>query len=800
MTLAYLGLSWLAGVALAGWLQPPLAALGMLALPALAAVGLWWRERGPRWVAVYCLVLLAGGARAVSATASFDPGNLAIYNERGRVIVTGVVDAPPNVGDTYQKLLVRAETIGAASAPSAATSAISGLVLVYAPLYPAYSAGDRLALTGSLQAPDRYADPGYQEFLVRRGIHSMMWRPAVRLLERGQVGWLESILAGIRAQVGVTLQRIVHEPYAGLLSGVLLGTQGGIPKALYQQFRATGSVHILVVSGFNIAIVCSVLMALGTRLVGKRAAGLLALAGVVLYTLLVGADPPVMRAAIMGGLTVIALRLGRPGEARNALLLAAWGMTAYYPGYLWDVSFQLSFAATAGLIWLAVPLEGLTLQWLAALLGAPMASWARALVADGLVVTLAAQLSTLPLILHHFGQLSLVSLLTNLLILPVQPAIMALGGLAVTLGLIWLPAGQLVGWLAWLPLAWTTRVVEWTATWFTPAVDVERLPFWGLMLAYAGLAVLGWALHRTRGSTGARPALITHSGLRTSTRAMLLIASTCIVVAWLAWTALPDGRLHVVFLDVGQGDAILITTPRGQHILIDGGPSPNILLSQLSRHLPFWDRSLEIVVNTHPEADHVTGLVAAAERYRIARAVLSDVDHRSGALAALRAALAEAEVEVSQASAGMQLKTEEGLVLEILHPGRVPAGERPNDHSVVIWLRWGQVSFLLPGDIPAEIEDRLVGAYPHLKATVLKAAHHGSAGSSSAPWLNTISPQVVVISVAADNPFNLPAPETLGRYSERGIQVLRTDQSGSIECITDGERLWVRGERSSTIE
>jgi competence protein ComEC len=416
------------------------------------------------------------------------------------------------------------------------------------------------------------------------------------------------------------------------------------------------------------------------------------------------------------------------------------------------------------------------------------------LLSAALLVTLAAQIATGPLIVYHFGRLSVISLLTNLLILPVQPMVMLAGGLATLAGMVWLPAGQVLGWLAWLPLAWTVWVVDWTAAAPLASVTLGHFSLWLLAAIYAGLvAVVWWASRAPRDDEGesVSPTPGRLSALRVSTRMMFAGGAVTVALVWLAAAALPDGRLHVAFLDVGQGDAVFITTPSGRQILIDGGPSATATLGEMGRHMPFWDRSLDVVVNTHPEADHLTGLPEVLERYRVDQIILPDVGNDTALYAAWGEAIVAEGATLVPAQAGARMSLGDGVWAEILHPGRVPAGDRLNDHSVVLRAGLGGISFLLPGDIEAGVERRLSAGGAPLGATVLKAPHHGSKTSSCEPFLAAVDPQVAVVSVGADNRFGHPAPEVLARYAEHGIPVLRTDELGGIEFATDGERLWV---------
>lgn len=263
-------------------------------------------------------------------------------------------------------------------------------------------------------------------------------------------------------------------------------------------------------------------------------------------------------------------------------------------------------------------------------------------------------------------------------------------------------------------------------------------------------------------------------------------------VVWLVARNLPDGRLHIWFLDVGQGDAILIQTPDGQQILVDGGPSPSALFDELGAVLPFWDRSLDLVVLTHPDADHASGLVPLFERFEIAAAVDSIAPGEKGAEAWL-AAMHAAGVTRQPVAAGTRIEAGD-VTLTVLSPCDPLANpDDGNDGSVVLRLDYGASSVLLTGDAEAAAEQTMLAGLWPLRADVLKVGHHGSAGSTSADFLRAVAPSLAVISVGADNRFGHPAPELLQRLG--GIMVLRTDERGRIELVSDGMKWSVHTER-----
>jgi competence protein ComEC len=261
---------------------------------------------------------------------------------------------------------------------------------------------------------------------------------------------------------------------------------------------------------------------------------------------------------------------------------------------------------------------------------------------------------------------------------------------------------------------------------------------------------------------------------------------------WLALRGLPDGQLHVYFLDVGQGDAIFIRAPDGRQILVDGGPSPAALLSELGDVLPFWDRNLDLVVLTHADVDHITGLIPLLDRYRVGQVMDTDQSVGSPEAVLWREQLARHGIPTASAQRGMRVLVGE-LKLTVLNPGPIlleGTASDSNNSSIVLRLDYGQTSLLLAGDAQQEAEAEMLTAGLPLGADVLKVGHHGSNGSSSAQFLQTVAPRTAVIQVGAGNTYGLPHPETLARLA--GREVLRTDLRGRIEAISDGRQLWVK--------
>ena len=801
MTLVTFAVAWLAGIALAKAISLPWQVLPVVGLAAFLGLLLWRDDVRVRWAASCALVLALGAGRFLTAAPHFDERSLATYNDTGWMTLEGVVVGEPDERERHTNLRVRAERLALSDG---AEIEVDGLVLVKAERYPQRRYGDRVRVEGLLETPPVLEEEefSYREYLARQGVHSLIQRAQITLLAEKQANPLLQHLFAFKRYAHSTIGGILPEPEGSLLTGILLGVETGIPDDLMDDFSATGTTHIIAISGFNITIIAGIFAGLAQRLFDRRRAIWIAIAGVAIYTIFVGASAAVVRAALMGMLYLWARHLGRASYAPVSLAAAAVVMTALNPHTLWDVGFQLSVAATAGLVLYTGPLERAFERTLARVTSAERARQIVELASEAVIVTLAAQIITLPIILYHFGQLSLVTLLTNLLILPVQSYVMIFGGIATILGLVFRPLGQVAGWVAWVFLTYTIGIVRLTAQVPHASVPVQ-MSGWTVFAYYALLGSATWWLAQPKERRRELWDMAKNRFLRTvETRALVGAAGVLFVLTLLAWRGLPDGRLHVVFLDVGQGDAIFIQTPSGKQVLIDGGPSERVLLSQLGRQMPFWDRTLDVMLLTHPDTDHVTGLVPVLERYQVETVIHRQVELESEVYDYwLR--LVEAEgATIYRGEVGLRLALDEGvdasrpLEMVVLHPGAEPVSGKEgnaNNNSVVTRLTYGQVSVLLTGDIEAEVEQRLVARGATLASTVLKAAHHGSCSSTTDEFLGAVEPEMVVISVGADNDFEHPCDEVLGR--SEGLPVYRTDEQGTVEIISDGAQLWIKTER-----
>ena len=481
MRLFWIGLIWLAGIWLGRFLS--FSAGSLLLASGLGLLLTVVGEDNLRKLGVAAAVLFLGAWRTAVAVPDFDSSHISAHNDTFRIAtLTGVVSDYPDVRDDYIGLHVESESVRYSE--SETPLLIHGDALVRANRFSSFSYGDRIEALGILETPPEFEDFSYRDYLSRQDIFSLMTNASATTIAAGEGNPILHLLFGLRQRALETLYSIFPDPEASLLAGILLGIESGISSETRDAFNDTSTTHIIAISGFNITILAALVISLTGRTLGMRRGAIVAAIVIALYTILVGADAAVVRAAIMGGLALFARFLGRLTLALASLSAAAIAMTLANPNVLWDVGFQLSFAATLGLVLYAEPLKEWFVGFASRWMETAQANRLSAPVGEFILFTFAAQITTLPLMAYHFQRLSLVSFVANPIVLPAQPPLMILGGLAMLAGMIWLPFGQFLAWLAWPFPAFTIRVVDLFAAVPSAALDLGPISFPALLAMY----------------------------------------------------------------------------------------------------------------------------------------------------------------------------------------------------------------------------------------------------------------------------------------------------------------------------
>jgi competence protein ComEC len=498
------------------------------------------------------------------------------------VILEGVVDDAPDVRESHVNLRVRPTRIVRAR-EGGATVNFDDLVLVRADKSTPWKYGDVIRVEGFIDVPPRISDFDYREYLARDGVFVWMPKPSrTQRIDHTEPSLFWSRLFDLRDFVRGTVTRILPAPESALLNGILIGDDNALPQDIRVAFQKTGTSHVVAISGYNINIVIGFVLLLLLRFFHRRQASLILIGAIALYTLFVGASASVVRAATMASLGLFGLFLWRRGFTTNTLFAAAFLILAFKPLLLFDIGFQLSCAATLGLILYSEWFADKTQRWIDERFDGVGAKRAITIVVDTFAMTIAAQVATLPLLLTYFRQLSLISLFANLLVVPLQPPIMVLGFMAVVAGAVSISFGSLVGLSAYPFLTLTLRVVEWMSRLPFAAIPVNNFGMWSVVAYYVALfSLLLWSNQTREERKRAQPKL------RKSVVGFIAIAVLVLGGVW--FYQRPDGKLRVIF----SGKGAFAQTPSGKQIVFLGGDS---LLAPMGRSMPLFDKTIEWMI------------------------------------------------------------------------------------------------------------------------------------------------------------------------------------------------------------
>lgn len=779
MLLIYLTAGWVVGIVLAALLGLPTLFWILLLLLPLGYLLIFWRDLNLRKWHLVLLLFVLGALRYQLALPSESDRALAAFNDQGRASLIGTVVGEPEPRET--RLLLRVEVtkiqIGGEWHDT------RGRALVQTARDSPVQYGDEIQVEGVPEMPYDGADFSYRDFLARESIFTVVENAQVYIIahDKGHPFW--AAIYHFKTNALAAIYTLLPDPSAALLAGILLGEERGIPQALREDFNATNTAHILAISGFNIAILAG-----GLGFLFRRAPGWIALPGtlaaLVVYTILVGASASVVRACIMGSLLVLALHLGRQTFALNSLAAAAFVMTLLNPYTLWDAGFQLSFLATLGLI-LYVPRLSRRLEaWAKRFVDDARAQQLLRFLEEGFIVTLAAFFVTAPLIVALFHRLSLIGFLTNLLILPVQPLIMILGGVATLLqvsaewlaflpfaGIVLAALAQAVAWAAFVFLQYTILVVQTTAAIPFGSFSVPRVDTPIVILAYLIIfLVTRYSLKQLTGMFFSR-----------ATTAMALLAFITIFV-WTTTISAPDPRTQIFFLATSGGDATYLRTASDERILVNGSAEPTALLSFLGGQLPPWDRRLDLVIATHLDDENLASLNAVLERFAVGQVVEPPLPTRFGpSLQKWRELIQQKLIAPTPARAGTQLRVGD-ILLEVLYPT-----EEDDAPYVVLRVVVGVYSFLLAPALRSSDRAALVNQPLALAAEVAVLPNR-----LDQSLLDAIQPQTVILFVGR-RAREQPDAETLKLLES--VPVLRTDVNGTILYVLDGKEMHVQVEK-----
>ncbi len=761
------------------------ALFGILAVLFLAALFLsFLRVPGNTGaVLLQCAVVLLGMVSAALQREEAVVRRISSAGLTDTVTVYGTVEEEPFLrGKSFRLTVIAEKMLRAGAADSVErrlmTFASAGNFRSLGERWPAGSTVVFRAVIGEFPRARNPGELDYGNYLSLQEIDGILW--VVDTIGTPSSGKAPDAIAWFSAQraaFGRILDAMHGEQQAAFLRGVLFGDRREISPELKESFVQTGTIHILAVSGSNVAVIATALyLVLGFCRVPKYWMIAFTVFGLIYYMLITGSSSSIVRATIMGCIILGSQVVERKADIYNSIALAAFLVLLFNPLQLYDVGFQLSFAAVISIVAIYPILQSLIQRI--------PARFEEIKGVDALLklfaVSLSAQLGTLPFTAYYFGRFSVISLMANLVVVP-------LVGVNLILGCLTLAASAVSVWIAAAYAALNDVLVTFLLGFVQAASSV---PFASIETTGFSIvsAVIFYIFLTGILNLGKRPIL-------KRVVAGLLVVGTGSVVRDIF-----SGSSHVLSvtaLDVGQGDALFLKFPNGTSMLVDAGPNTPGFDAGERIVAPFLRRQgithIDRIIISHPHSDHVGGIPSIVKRFSAGMVVEADSLIASTSHRSLRA-LVQSRGIWRVANAGTEVSPDPNVRVYCLFPPPLEgkAVTHFNNRSIILKVVYGATSMIMPGDAEAEAEElvyRQFGSF--LDAEVLKAGHHGSSTSSSLPFLNSITPNFAIISVATKNKFGHPSADIVRRMTERDIQVLRTDREGAVVMESDGQQ-WTK--------
>ena len=714
--------------------------------------------------------------------------------------IIGTLDGDPERFPDRTRIKLKAESLARSGLFYKVRGAVR--VTIYEPVAGLRS-GDRVACLARLKEIRNFNNPGgfnYRRYLAFREIFasaSVSRKSFVIRLHPGKNCWFGLGIEPSRQAVSRLIDSATAEEpeeVRGIIKALLIGDRSEVSQKIRDIFNRIGTAHLLAISGLHIGIVATIaflafrfILARSQRVLlaawSTKGAALLSLFPVLFYGFLAGMSPATQRAVIMVTVFLMALLFERERDTINTLALAALVILIISPTALFEISFQLSFAAVFAILYMMEHIPFV----IELRRGLPTVYKRLVLF---LLVSAAAILGTLPITLYYFNQTSLIGILTNCFMVPL------IGFLVVPLGLLavlLLPITPAVALLimkgATVTLDWCLGLAVFFSKWPFAAVRTVTPTLIEVGLYYA----LAWVLFNFRQTRRARPLLIG-----------LAIVALADAGYWVS-ERYGRGELRMTVIDVGQGSSALMELPGGPCILADGGGFYDNRFDVGARVVGplLWKRKIatvEILVLSHPDPDHLNGLLFIARHFNVREVWMNHQPAETEPYRDFLRIVSEKDIRVVGPKDLVRPRMINGVRFQALYPP-VDFLERkakdswrtPNNNSLVLKVSFQNISFLLPGDIEAEAERELTAlACTTLKSDVLLVPHHGSRSSSTPRFLKCVKPEIGIISSGWRNIFGMPPQKILKRYEALGSHIFRTDRQGAITITTDGEHLSVK--------
>jgi competence protein ComEC len=743
-----------------------------------------------------------------------DNQNICRYIDKGKVTMEGIVIESPLAYPDRNVLMIHCLRV----IQDKLYIPVSGNIRLVIPQDLSFQYGDFIRFHSTLKRIHNFNNPGgfdYERYLKFQGIYASGFinnSAGITLLRKNSASGIKLKLELFRFYLKQIIYKNAASPQGEILEAMTLGNQKAVPAEVRDNFNKTGTSHILSINGLHIGIIAAsafffvfLLLKSSEYLMLRfniiKLASIAAFFMVLISAFIAGMGIPVQRSTLMAMTFLIALISGKQRDLYNTLTLAALIILVISPEALFDSSFQLSFIAVLALIYIVPRFSDLHLKQLER-----FPSWGQSIIRYiylSAVVCSAVTIGTLPLIIYYSNRVSSITIIANLILVPL------LGTLVLTICMFFILCAFFSPVIAGYFIKLASFFVQISVTIINKLAALPRSSFNCTTPNIVEIAVFYlfvFFIIQFIDEKRKKKTQKEFSPRRLQYLKYSLIIIIVFFVADITYLTLKDKLspdLKITVIDVGQGNSTLVRFPGGGNMLIDGGgfsDSPFDTGKSVLAPFLYHERisKIDTVVLSHPHPDHLLGLIYIMNNFDVRQVWRSNLPIDLEDFPDWEKAIKLNKIDVSFVSNEFPEKIFNGVRVKVLWPPNYPVQEmnnlsydEVNDTSLVLKITFGKISFLIPGDISADVEKQLIESKTDLRSDVLVVPHHGSGYSSSAEFIKAVACRYAIVSAGKSNVFKHPHPSVLQRYKEAGVSIFRTDLDGAITLTTDGNNLHI---------
>lgn len=673
-----------------------------------------------------------------------------LYQE-GKITVIAEILSEPEILNYYQTFIVRLNDGNKSK--------------VYIPKNVDVNFGETIQITGVLEKPEGARNEGgfnYKNYLYSQNIFSIITASSEKNVYKIEEAKFD-LIHSIQRSIYNVFSKLLPRNHMSILIGMIIGDTSETSEEVENDFKISGISHLLAVSGSNVAYIILAIKFLLNKFTSRSVSNILTILFIVLFVLISGGSASVVRAAMMAIIAIVSELVSRKSNTLASIATSALVILIYNPFVIYDIGFVLSFCGTIGIVLLNSKISSY--------LNSKIKSKILKMFIDTFSVTMSAQIILLPIMWRAFNTISIISLLSNLIVVPLTGVITILGIAIYFVGLIYMPVARILSYSIYVLIEFVINVASFCAK-ISFSQIILPTPSWLFIIIYY-MVIYKIFVDSERNKSAC-------------------IMISMLIVAQIIIGILPNLCTHINMIDVGQGDCIYMETINKKRILIDGGGSENsdydvgenVLVPYV---LDKGTKTIDCIILTHAHEDHIEGLISVVEKLKVNQIIVGPQPTNEFLYEKLLIVAAENNVPIKTASKGDKFYID-NVEFEVMHPeNNIKFKDDLNNNSLVIKIKVDEITLLITGDIEKQAEMLIINE--NISANILKVAHHGSNTSTSEEFINKVSPQVALIGVGENNNFGHPAENVIERLNKIACNIFRTDNHGEVKL-----RLFKNGE------